>query len=185
MKTEADNQTEAAARRQVLHRLSLRLHPDTVLRQSCEPVEKFDSTLRDLLDEMRTLMGTNKGLGLAGPQVGLLQQLFVGEIEGRYLAVINPALQPGADTEAMIEGCLSLPGIRVNVRRPARVAVTGFDARGKRIALETDGLWARVIQHETDHLHGVLIVDYGPPVLEETVDRYSEMRTHRPEKSTL
>jgi peptide deformylase len=175
MKTEADNQTETAVRRQVLPRLSLRLHPDTALRQPCAPVEKFDSTLRDLLDEMRMLMLANKGIGLAGPQVGLLQQLFIGEVESRYLAVINPALQPGVDTEAMIEGCLSLPGIRVNVQRPSRVAVTGFDAHGKRIAWDADSLWARVIQHETDHLHGVLILDHGPRLAEETSN---EQRTY-------
>jgi len=173
MTTEVKNQTEAEARRQVLRRFSLRLHPDTVLRQPCAPVEKFDSTLRDLVDEMRTLLRVNRGIGLAGPQVGLSQQLFIGEIEGRCLAVINPALRPSAETEAMIEGCLSLPGIRVNVPRPARVAVTGFDPRGKRIAWETDGLWARVIQHETDHLRGVLILDYGPPVREEATDERS------------
>jgi peptide deformylase len=182
MKTEADNQTEAAARQQVLHRLILRLHPDTALRQPCAPVEKFDSSLRDLLDEMRMLMLAHKGIGLAGPQVGLLQQLFICEIEGRYLAVVNPSLRPDTDTEAMIEGCLSLPGIRVNVRRPACVTVTGFDPRGKRVAWETDGLWARVIQHETDHLRGVLILDYGPPV-REAAD--SEMRINPLEKPTL
>ena len=164
MTIESEDRTEAQARRQALRKLSLRLHPDSALRQSCVPVEKFDNTLRDLLAEMRTLMRANNGIGLAGPQVGLSQQLFIGEIDGRALAVINPALRPSAETEVMIEGCLSLPNVRVNVRRPARVTVTGFDPHGKRIVWETDGLWARVIQHETDHLHGVLIVDYGPPV---------------------
>jgi len=157
-------------RRRALRQLSVRLHPDFVLRQPCAPVERFDSTLSDLLAEMRSLMLANGGIGLAGPQVGITQQLFIGEIEGRHLALINPTLRPGPETETMIEGCLSLPGIRVNVRRPPRVSVSGFDPHGKRVTWQADGLWARVIQHETDHLHGVLILDHGPPMTEETID---------------
>jgi len=177
--------TETEARRQALRNFSLRLYPDSVLREPCTLVEQFDSTLSDLLAEMRVLMLAHCGIGLAGPQVEITQQLFITEIDGCQRVLINPDLPPGPETEPTVEGCLSLPGIRVNVCRPARVAVTGFDPRGKRLAWEADGLWVRVIQHETDHLHGVLIVDYGPPVREETVDRYPEMRTHRPEKSTL
>ena len=158
------SQNETRIRKRVLHRLSLRLYPDAVLRQSCVPVERFDSTLRDLLAEMRTLMLANNGIGLSGPQVGITQQLFIGEIEGRYLAVVNPVLRPSLATDEMIEGCLSLPGVQVNVIRPSCVHVTGFDPHGKRIKWEADGLWARVIQHETDHLHGVLILDHGPPL---------------------
>ncbi|HUI08196.1 MAG TPA: peptide deformylase [Verrucomicrobiae bacterium] len=169
MTIKGDDRIETQARRQALRKLSLRLYPDSVLRQPCTPVEWFDSTLRDLLAEMRSLMLANGGIGLAGPQVGLTQQLFIGEIDGRHLALINPVLQPGAETEAMIEGCLSLPGTRVNVRRPARVSIAGFDPDGKRFTREVDGLCARVIQHETDHLHGVLILDHGPRLDEGTI----------------
>jgi len=171
--TTGHNRTEAQARRLALRKLSLRIHPDSVLRQPCTPVERFDSTLRDLLAEMRSLMLANGGIGLAGPQVGLTQKLFIGEIESRQLALINPVLQPGAETETMIEGCLSLPGVRVSVRRPARVSVAGFDPHGQRVTWDVDGLWARVIQHETDHLHGTLILDYGPPLDEGTIHERS------------
>jgi peptide deformylase len=75
----------------------------------------------------------------------------------------------------MIEGCLSLPGVQVNVTRPSRVHVAGFDPHGKRVEWDTDGLWAKVMQHETDHLHGVLILDHGPRLTEETSN---ERRTY-------
>jgi len=164
-----DRQIETQARRQALCKLSLRLYPDSVLRQPCVPVERFDSTLSDLLAEMRMLMLANRGIGLAGPQVGVTQQLFIGEIDGFYRVLITPVLQPGSETEPLIEGCLSLPGVRVNVKRPTHISVAGFDPHGQRVAWETDGLWARVIQHETDHRHGVLILDHGPPLDEETI----------------
>jgi peptide deformylase len=171
--TEGNDRAETQARWQALRKLSLRLYPDSVLRQPCAPVERFDSTLRDLLAEMRSLMLANNGVGLAGPQVGITQQLLIGEIEGSYLAVVNPILLPGLATDEKIEGCLSLPGVQVNVARPARVHVVGFDPRGKRIEWDADSLWARVIQHETDHLHGVLILDHGPRLAEETSNERS------------
>jgi len=155
---------EIRQRRKELARLSLRVFPDAVLREQCAPVEHFDSTLRDLLDEMLVLMRARKGIGLAGPQVGLRQRLFVAEIEGRSLCLVNPTIQALPGQAGLCEGCLSLPGVEVEVTRPGSIVATGYDARGQKQQHAVTGLWARVIQHETDHLNGVLIVDHGAPV---------------------
>jgi peptide deformylase len=154
--------SESRVRWLELSRLSLRVFPDAVLREMCAPIELFDSTLRDLLAEMLVLMRARSGIGLAAPQVGLRQRLFVAEIESRPLCVINPTLQPLPGEATLCEGCLSLPGVEVNVTRPASIVATGYDEHGHKRQWPAAGLWARVIQHETDHLNGVLIIDHGP-----------------------
>lgn len=141
-------------------RLSLVLYPDTVLRAVCEPVERFDSALRDVADEMLELLWHQFGIGLAGPQVGLRQRLMVCHIGDRPLVLANLEVKDATEPRDSVEGCLSLPGVQVNVRRPERIRVTGYDLRGQRRSFGATGLWARVIQHELDHLNGVLICDY-------------------------
>jgi peptide deformylase len=149
-----------------LHRLSLVLYPDPVLRTVCPPVEVFDSSLRDLVQEMIDLMQSHGGVGLAAPQVALEQRVLVAAIEGRPLCLANPEVRDASESADFLEGCLSLPGIRVNVPRPERIRVTGFDPCGQKTSFGATGLWARVIQHELDHLNGVLICDRGHPVEE-------------------
>ncbi len=139
--------------------LCLRVHPDPVLRQACHPVERFDSWLADVLEEMRVLMRVHQGIGLAGPQAGIAQRLFVAKIQRRSLCLINPTITARDGSDLMTEGCLSLPDVQVDVQRPWRIEVQGFDARGRRRAYCVEGLWARVMQHEIDHLDGVLICD--------------------------
>lgn len=148
------------ARSNLTRPLSLKLYPDSILRTVCEPVETFDATLRDVAEEMLELMRRHAGLGLAGPQVGLNQRLFVCQIEDHPLVLANVEVRDAVAAEDHAEGCLSLPGVQVNVRRPERVRVTGYDVRGQRQSFGATGLWARVIQHELDHLNGVLICDY-------------------------
>lgn len=143
------------------HRLSLRIYPDSTLRQTCEPVERFDSELRGLVDEMLVLMQSNSGIGLAAPQVGILKRLFVCELEDRFLCIINPRIRNAKGQSEMVEGCLSLPGIHVRVTRSNQLLVRCYDLRGRRTRFKMSGLWARVAQHELDHLKGVLICDYG------------------------
>ena len=155
---------EMAARASRLHQLSLVLYPDPVLRTVCRPVEAFDSTLRDLVEEMFELMAAHEGIGLSGPQVALEQQVLVAAIEGRRLCLANPEIQDAAEPGEFIEGCLSLPGIQVKVPRPERLRVAGFDPQGRRTSFGATGLWARVIQHEMDHLNGILICDRGMPL---------------------
>jgi len=146
--------------------LSLVLYPDQVLRTVCEPVEVFDSALRDLAEEMLTLMRHHSGIGLAAPQVGLRHRLIVCGMAERLFTLTNFEVKDATEPRDFIEGCLSLPGIQVNVRRPERIRVTGYDLHGQRRSFGAVGLWARVIQHELDHLNGVLICDYKQPEAE-------------------
>jgi peptide deformylase len=143
------------------HRLSLKIYPDSVLRQMCEPVDRFDSELRDLVDEMLVLMRANNGIGLAAPQVGIVKRLFVYELEGHVVCVINPRMRRAKGESEMVEGCLSLPGVLVNVTRSNQILVRCYDLSGQRTRFKMSGLWARVALHEMDHLNGVLICDYG------------------------
>ena len=139
------------------------LYPDTILRTVSHPVEAFDSALRDIAEEMLSLMRQHFGIGLASPQVGLRQRLIVSLIADHPLVLANLEVKDSTEPRDLVEGCLSLPGAQVNVRRPERIRVTGYDLRGQRRSFGAVGLWARVIQHELDHLNGVLICDYQPP----------------------
>ena len=141
--------------------ISLKIYPDDVLRRICEPVEKFDSGLRDLKEEMVTIMRICSGIGLAAPQVGITKRLFICEIETRSLCLVNPTIKSTVGTNGMIEGCLSLPDVQVNVPRSSRLSVEGYDSKGRKKHFEFKDLWARVVQHEIDHLDGVLICDHG------------------------
>ncbi len=154
-----------AERRQRLHRLGLVLHPDPLLRAVCAPVVRFDSTLRDLLEAMDDLMTGHGGIGLAGPQVAIKQRLLVCRIGERSLRLMNPEVRAAGISGWLTEGCLSLPDTLVTVLRPERIEVKGYDERGGRRSFSATGLWARVIQHELDHLNGVLILESTGTVL--------------------
>lgn len=160
---EAPRRGAASPKAPPLRRLSLVLYPDAVLREVCHPIEKFDSALRDIADEMLGLMRSHRGIGLAAPQVGLRHRLIVCGIEDQLFALTNFDVKDASDPRDLVEGCLSLPGVQVNVRRPERIRVTGYDVHGQRRSFGATGLWARVLQHELDHLNGVLICDYNHP----------------------
>jgi peptide deformylase len=142
-----------------MHPLSLRFHPDPVLRDTCHPVERFDSWLSDVLHEMLALMRVHDGIGLAAPQVGITKRLFVAELQGYSVCLVNPVITARNGSDRMAEGCLSLPGIHVDIRRDWQIEARGFDVQGRRRRHRVEGLWARVMQHEIDHLNGVLICD--------------------------
>jgi len=108
---------------------------------------------------MLELMRAHEGLGLAAPQVGITQRLFVAEMHGCSVCLVNPVITGRSGSDRMAEGCLSLPSIHVNVQRDRQVEVQGFDAQGRKRSYCVEGLWARVMQHEIDHLDGVLICD--------------------------
>lgn len=154
---------EPSNRELIVRPLSLRIYPDSVLRQVCEPVERFDRWLADVLDEMLVLMRANNGIGLAGPQAGITQRLFVSEINEQTICLVNPVITSRTGQAEMVEGCLSLPGIQVNVGRNQVIEVQGYDPQGRKRKHRLQGLWARVMQHEIDHLDGVLISDHGQP----------------------
>jgi peptide deformylase len=140
----------------------IRQFGDPVLRTRARPIERFDDELREEIKRMGQLMDDAIGVGLAATQVGVVHRLLVYKIaqDAELAALINPEVEwSGRDTESMEEGCLSLPGVLVEVDRPVHVRVRALDGRGEPIVIEASGLEARVIQHEIDHLDGVLILD--------------------------
>jgi peptide deformylase len=135
---------------------------DPVLRTRARPVREIDDALRSEIERMGELMGDALGVGLAATQLGVLHRVLVYRVQQQapIAALINPEIDwTGRDIETMEEGCLSLPGVLVDVDRPIHVRVHAFDERGEPIVVEASGLEARVIQHEVDHLDGVLILD--------------------------
>jgi peptide deformylase len=135
---------------------------DPVLRTSARPVEHFDDALRAEVKRMGELMIDAIGVGLAATQVGVLHRLLVYRVQqdSPVIALVNPEIEwHGGDEEIAEEGCLSLPAVLVDVERPVHVRVRGFDEHGEPVLVEATGLEARVIQHELDHLDGVLILD--------------------------
>jgi peptide deformylase len=152
---------EVAARRAAAL-ARIRKFGDPVLRTRARPVERFDDELAAEVQRMSHLMGDALGVGLAATQVGILHRLLVYRVgpHGPVAALANPEIEwRGKETEALEEGCLSLPGVHLDVERPIHVRVRGCDQQGDRVLVEASGLEARVIQHEIDHLDGVLILD--------------------------
>jgi peptide deformylase len=140
----------------------VRVYGDPVLRTEAREVDRFDGSLREEVARMGALMHDAMGIGLAATQVGVPHRVLVYRVEhdSPVNALVNPELLwSSKDTEVMGEGCLSLPSVHVDVERPIHVRVRGRDADGDEILIEASGLEARVIQHEMDHLDGVLILD--------------------------
>jgi peptide deformylase len=152
---------EVEARRR-LALAQIRQWGDPALRLRAHEVETFDDDLKRLVERMKVLMHDARGVGLAATQVGVLQRLFVfqpGEDE-EVRALVNPRIvESGGDAELEDEGCLSLQGVHVPVERSTKVTIEAQDETGAEVRLELEGLGARVVQHELDHLDGVLILD--------------------------
>jgi peptide deformylase len=151
---------EAEARRQ-LALAQIRQYGDPVLRLRANEVAEFDDDLRRLVERMTALMHDAQGVGLAATQVGVLRRVFVFEPdEDGPRAIVNPVVVEQADeTASDEEGCLSLQGVRVPVERSIRVVLEGKDPDGEDVRVELDQYGSRVVQHELDHLDGVLIID--------------------------
>jgi peptide deformylase len=152
---------EVAARREAALQ-HVRVYGDPVLRTEARPVDRFDDALRDEVRRMAVLMHDALGIGLAATQLGVPHRLLVYRVEhsSAVNALVNPVVEWASDdTETMEEGCLSLPQVHVEVERPIHVRVRACDPDGERVTVEASGLEARVIQHEIDHLDGVLILD--------------------------
>lgn len=137
----------------------VRLFGDPVLLSQAEQVTDFDATLGTLIDDMFDTMDAEQGVGLAANQVGVLQRVFVYDAEGQRGHVVNPVWEPiGQETVFEVEGCLSIPGVSAAVTRHAKVRVSGQDRSGAPVSFEAEGLLARCVQHESDHLDGVLFL---------------------------
>lgn len=154
-------------------------HPNPALRQPAEPVDPAaDDSLRPLAARMARLMYEAPGIGLAATQVGVQKRLIVFDLDEQLVALCNPEIaERSEETETDEEGCLSLPGITVPVERASRVVCTALDLDGEPVRIEADGLYARLLQHETDHLDGVLIIDRATPEERRAaIRRYNEAR---------
>ena len=162
-----DAAARAAAELEVRRRLALaqiRQYGDPVLRMRAPEVTEFDDELRRMTERMIALMHEAAGVGLAATQVGVLRRVFVFHDEGEDHVLANPVItRSGKVTEVDDEGCLSLGPIRVDVERPVEVTIEGRDASGDPVSLSLEGLSARVVQHELDHLDGKLIIDRTDP----------------------
>jgi peptide deformylase len=166
----AEGQVETAAseeERRAHHAVALMLvrqYPDPVLRVPADPVQEVNGDIRRLVERMTEVMRQSHGVGLAAPQLGVLRRVLVYRVssDGDVHVLINPEFgERSEETESDTEGCLSLLGgdLQVPVERHLRVVVSGVDADGQPVEVDAEGLEARVIQHEIDHLDGVLIVD--------------------------
>ncbi|HEX2094338.1 MAG TPA: peptide deformylase [Longimicrobiaceae bacterium] len=148
--------------------LKIELLGSEVLRQRACEVEEVDDELRRLIDDMFETMYKAEGVGLAAPQVGVSRRVIVVDVhdeEVEPFALINPrVVEASREAEKAEEGCLSIPGISAAVERPARVVVEGLDRDGKPVRVEGDGLLGRCLQHEIDHLDGVLFIDRVSPL---------------------
>ncbi len=151
---------------------------DPVLTLKANEVTEFNLDIEKLVFEMHDAMIRDRGMGLAAPQVGVSLRVFIVGIDAEPLRVfINPKITAASEeTSEYEEGCLSFPGLYFNVTRPAAVDIEAFDTRGKHFKLRADGILARVIQHENDHLDGILFIDrISPAKRRRALAHYSRM----------
>ena len=137
-------------------------YPAPVLRGRAAPVEKIDETIRRLVDRMVEILVEKKGIGLAAPQAGVGLRLFIVSLNGtreNVRAYINPTVTPRGDLDEAEEGCLSVPGVWAKIRRYKRATVTATDLDGNQFTEDAEGLYARCLQHEYDHVEGTVIVN--------------------------
>lgn len=137
------------------------MDPDPVLREKSKTVTKFNSNLHKLLDDMADTMYEAQGVGLAAPQIGILKRVIVMDVgdEKGLIEMVNPEIVSFSGEQVGPEGCLSIAGLRGDVRRPLHVTAKGFNRHGEEIIVEGSELLARCIMHEIDHLNGVLFTD--------------------------
>ena len=139
--------------------LDVLIVPNPILKQKSARVVDFDSSLETLIHDMFDTMTEHHGVGLAAPQVGILQQVMVLWYNERKMALINPEIATMQGALITDEGCLSIPNVRFDVKRADRILVKAQNRKGKPITLREKGMTSRIIQHEHDHLHGILITD--------------------------
>lgn len=140
--------------------LKIKKYPDKVLRRNCIDVKEITKEEAELFEKMLFTMKHYCGVGLAAPQIGISRKLIVAEVEGKTVKLANPQLIKTIGEDIMKEGCLSIPEIAIDIKRPYEITVKGLNEKGKDIEIKAEGLLARIIQHEIDHLKGRLIIDY-------------------------
>jgi len=138
----------------------IRIYPDPILRKRAAPIKNIDGKIKEMVDRMVDTMYANKGIGLAAPQIGILNQIIVVGLGKDWRALINPEIVEGEGESVMEEGCLSLPNIEVPVKRMEKVYIRAWNLDGKEASLELSNFSGRVYQHEIDHLNGILIIHH-------------------------
>ncbi|WP_199617834.1 peptide deformylase [Paenibacillus alkalitolerans] len=143
-------------------------HPDPVLREKAKPVPQVTPNIQKLLTDMADTMYDAPGVGLAAPQIGISKRVIVVDIgdEHGLIELVNPEIVEADGEQIGPEGCLSIPGLQGDVRRKNRVKVKGLDRNGNEIVVDGEGYLARALQHEIDHLDGILYVDIADRVYE-------------------
>ena len=140
--------------------LKILTYPNDRLREKAEPVKKFDNEIQSLVNTMFDTMREAGGVGLSGTQVGISKRIIVARVDIQDLVIINPVIVKRLGTELDIEGCLSVPNRVERIARAANITVVGKNTRGDKVRYEVEGILARIIQHEIDHLDGKLFIDY-------------------------
>lgn len=154
---------------------TIRTDDESCLYKKCRPVERFDEKLSELIDDMFDTMYENTGAGLAAPQVGILRRICVIDAAERPIELVNPVITERSGVQGGYEGCLSFPDQKGYVERANKVTVEGFDRHGNPVRYETEGFEARAVQHELDHLDGIVYLtlvtdppeDFDEPTEEE------------------
>ena len=142
-------------------KLRIRFYGDPLLRKRAKPLRQVTETERAIFEEMLELTRLSGGIGLAAPQVGLSKQMILVDIGQGPVMLVNPRITKKSGFSSLEEGCLSLPGIYVKVRRAKKIVVSGLNEKNESVSFPAQDLLARVLQHEIDHLRGRLIVDYA------------------------
>lgn len=160
--------------------LDIKILPDPVLREVAEEITVFDKDLEKLAGDMFDTMYAAKGIGLAAPQIGLSRQLIVIDISedgNERLALVNPKITAQSGSVSSEEGCLSIPDYRDTIKRSKQITVTGHDIGGSPVEITAEGLLAICLQHEIDHLNGVLFVDHLSRLKRELFKRWLKKQT--------
>lgn len=139
---------------------TIRKYPDKLLMKQCKPIEEITEKEIELFQDMLFTMKHFAGIGLAAPQIGIAKKMIVAEVDNRIIKLANPQIVGMRRADSMAEGCLSVPDVVIDIERPNEVIVQGLDDKGNIVEIRMEGLLARVVQHEIDHLNGRLIIDY-------------------------
>lgn len=139
--------------------MELILYPNRILKGKCEDVKKFDAELDGIVLDMLEVMRKNNGAGLAAPQVGIKKKIVVVDADGRPFVLINPKIIKSEGKETMEEGCLSFPNIFLKIKRAKKIRVSAQNTKGEKREFDAKEIFAQVLQHEIDHLDGILFID--------------------------
>ncbi|HHD92482.1 MAG TPA: peptide deformylase [Candidatus Portnoybacteria bacterium] len=140
--------------------MEIKFYPDPILRVKTKPIKNINPEIKKIISKMSEIMQQKDGAGLAGPQVGITQQIFLADDGSGLKIFINPKIIWRSDKQTVIEeGCLSFPGIFLEIKRPKEIKIKFTNEKGEEKEIQADGLLARIIQHEYDHLQGVLFID--------------------------